>query len=139
VSDYIHTWSTEHAKILDTLAQLIKLGVSSREGQRKLQELKEALESHLTNEDLNLYPALKKAAETDAGLRRELFLFAEEMDQITAEIKSFFRKQEKDPMAKNIPAEFHKISGAIRSRISREEDILMKELEKLADPQHSAL
>ncbi|MFH1800949.1 MAG: hemerythrin domain-containing protein [Candidatus Omnitrophota bacterium] len=139
MSDYIYTWRMEHARILDILTQTIKLGISNRTGQMKLQELKKALESHLTNEDLNLYPVLRKAAETDVNLRRELFLFAADMDQITMEIKAFFRKEERDPMSRDLAAEFHKISGAIRSRIAREESLLIKELEKLAAPQHSTL
>jgi hypothetical protein len=137
MSDYSQTWRMEHAKILDALTEVTALGVSSRAGQMKLQELKRALESHLVNEDLHLYPMLKKAAQTDVNLRRELFLFAADMDQITAETKAFFRKEEKDPMSRDLSAEFRKISCAIRSRISREENILIKELDKLADPQHS--
>ena len=137
MSDYIQLWHKEHAKILEALTELIKLDIFSRAGQMKLQELRRAVESHLTNEDLHLYPLLKKAAENDIGLRRELFLFATDMDQITGEIKAFFRREERDPMSKDIPAEFYKISCAIRSRISREENILMKTLEKLADPQHA--
>jgi hypothetical protein len=137
MSDYIQIWHKEHAKILEALTQVFELDVSSRAGQMKLQELKRVLESHLTNEDLHLYPMLKKTAETDIGLRRELFLFAADMDQITGEIKAFFRKEEKDPMAQDITAEFYKVAGAIRSRISREENILMKTLERLADPQNA--
>jgi Hemerythrin HHE cation binding domain len=139
MSDYIHTWRMEHAKILDILTQVSKLGVSGRAGQTKLQELKRALELHLANEDLNLYPVLRKVAETDINLRRELFLFAGDMDQITAETKAFFRKAEKDPMNRDLSAAFHKVSLSIRSRIAREEDVLVKELVKLADPQHSVL
>jgi len=131
MSDYIKTWRKEHAKILGAIIQVIGLDVFSRAGQMKLQELKRALESHLLSEDLNFYPALKKAAETNADLRRELFLFASDMDKITAEVRAFFRKEENDPMSKSIPAEFRRISVMIQSRISREENILMKELEKL--------
>lgn len=139
MSGYIRTWRKEHAKILENLSQALEPGIFSRAGQMKLQELKRGLESHLINEDLHLYPALKKAAETDTHLRRELFLFAADMDKITAEVKAFFRKEENDPMAKDIPAEFHRISAMVRSRISREENILMKELEKLADPQNNPI
>ena len=136
MSDYIQIWHKEHAKILEALTQVTELGIFSRAGQMKLQELKRAVESHLINEDLHLYPMLRKAAENDVSLRRELFLFAADMDQITGEIKAFFRKEERDPMSKDISAEFYKVLGAIRSRISREENILMKTLEKIADPQN---
>ena len=57
--------------------------------------------------------------------------YVADMDKISVEIKAFFRKEERDPLDENIFAEFRRISGMIRSRITREENILMKELEKL--------
>ena len=74
--DYIHTCRKEHAKLLEALTQVTAVGIFSRAGQMKLQELKREVESHLINEDLHLYPVLRKAGEADANLRRELFLFA---------------------------------------------------------------
>lgn len=129
--DYIKTWRKEHAKILGALLEVFQFDVSSRAGQMKLQELKRVLEAHLKSEDTDFYPVLKKAAETDADLRRELFLFAADMDKIAAETKIFFRKVEADPMDQDIPAEFHRISAMLKSRISREENLLMKAFEKL--------
>ena len=129
--DYIKTWRREHAQILDALLSVLQLDIFSRAGQMKLQEVKRVLEVHLKSEDLCFYPVLKKAAETDVELRRELFLLAADMQKITAEVEAFFQKEEKDPLAKDIPAEFGRISGLIKSRISREENILMKEFEKL--------
>jgi hypothetical protein len=130
---YVKTWHKEHAQILEALLQVRILDVFRRAGQMKLQELRRILETHLKNEDRDFYPILKRAAETDAGLRRELFLFASDMERISAEIGAFFCKQKSDPMGKDIPAEFGKISAMIKSRISREENLLIKEFEKLAD------
>jgi hypothetical protein len=127
MSDYIKTWRKEHARILENLFQVIQADIFSRDGQMKLQELKRELEAHLISEDLHFYPALKKAAETDVHLRRQLFLFAADMDKITAEVKAFFRKEEADSMARDLPAEFRRISALIKSRIFREENLLMKE------------
>ena len=131
--DYIKTWHKEHAKILEALVQVRQLGVFTRDGQMKLQELKRVLEAHLKSEDQKFYPVLKKAAETDAALRRELFLFAADMDKITAEVTAFFQKEERDPMGKDALAELGRIAGMIQSRILREENILMKKFEKLAN------
>ena len=133
MSDYIKTWHKEHAQILEILFQVLQLHIFSQAGQMKLQELKRVLEAHLKSEDQNFYPVLRKAAETDPHLRRELFLFAADMDKIAAEATAFFRKAESDPLGKDIPAEFGRISIMIKSRISREENILMKEFEKLAN------
>jgi hypothetical protein len=130
--DYLKMWRKEHAQILEALLNVIHLDIFSRAGQMKLQELKRVLEAHLKSEDRCFYPALKKAAETDADLRRELFLLAADMEKITAAVEAFFRKEELDPLGKDIPAEFGRISGLIKSRISREENILMREFEKLA-------
>ncbi|MFA5167635.1 MAG: hemerythrin domain-containing protein [Candidatus Omnitrophota bacterium] len=131
MSDYIKTWHKEHGQILELLLQVLQLDIFSRAGQMKLQELKRTLEAHLESEDRHFYPILKKAAETDTDLRRKLFLFATDMGKITAEVLAFFRKEENDPMGKDIPAEFRRISDMIKSRVSREESILMKEFEKL--------
>lgn len=131
MNDYIKIWHKEHAQILEALLQVLQLHIFSQAGQMKLQELKRVLEAHLKSEDQNFYPVLKKAAETDAVLRRELFLFAADMDKITAMATAFFQKEENDPLGKDIPVEFGRISGLIKSRISREENILMKEFEKL--------
>ena len=129
--DYIKTWHKEHVQILEALLQVLQLDIFSRAGQMKLQELKRSLEVHLKSEGQDFYPVLKKAAETDTDLRRKLFLFAADMDKIAAETMAFFRKEENDPMGKDIPAEFRRISAMIKSRISREENLLMKEFEKL--------
>jgi len=137
VSDYIKTWRKEHAKILEDLFEVVQLDIFSRAGQMKLQELKRALDHHLLSEDENFYPALRKAAETDAGLRRELFLFASDMEKITSEVQTFFQKEEADPLGTEIPAEFRRISGMIRSRIAREENILMKAFEQWAGPRNA--
>lgn len=131
--DYLKTWRKEHEKIQADLFEVVQLDIFSRAGKMKLQELKRVLELHLLDEDQNFYPALKKAAETDAGLRRELFLFAADMEKITAAVQAFFRKEESDPLGADIAPEFSKISAMIKSRITREENILMKEFTKLAE------
>ena len=133
--DYLKTWRKEHARILEDLLEVTQLGLLSRAGQIKLQELKRTLETHLLSEDEYFYPSLKKAAETDAGLRRELFLFAADMEKITREVTAFFQKEEEDPVHQDLPARFRRLSGMIQSRISREEHILMKAFEKLAGAQ----
>jgi hypothetical protein len=129
--DYIKIWRKEHALILEFLLEIPRLDIFSREGHMKLHELKRALDRHIESENQNFYPVLRKAAETDAALRRELFLFAADMDKIAAAAMAFFLRQEKDPTGVDIPAEFGKVSAMIKSRISREENILMKEFEKI--------
>ncbi len=129
--DYIKTWHKEHSHILEVLTQIPHLDIFSRAGQMKVEELKRILEAHIKSEDQDFYPVLRKAAETDADLRRELFLFAADMDKIAEETREFFREYKKDPLGQDIPAEFGRISGLLKSRISREENILMKEFEKL--------
>lgn len=128
---YINAWRKEHGQIVAALSQVPKLDIFSEEGQAKLQELKKVLEAHLKSEEMDFYPILKKAAETDAALRRELFLFAADMDEITSEVMAFFRKQRTDPADKDLPAEFGRIAGRLKSRISREESLLMQEFEKV--------
>ena len=132
MSDYLKIWRKEHTKIQDDLSQVNQLGILSRAGQMKLQELKKELESHLINEDLNFYPALEKTAEADTDLKQELSLFAADRDKIVSEAKAFFRKAESDPMAQDIPSEFRRLSAILQGRLSREENLLMKTYEKVA-------
>lgn len=135
MDDYIKVWRKEHARILDIISEVFQLEIFNPAGQMKLQELNRFLEAHVQSEEQNFYPVLRKAAETDPDLRRQLFLFAADMDKIAAEAKAFFQKEESNPLGENIPAEFKKISGMLKSRISREENILMKEYEKVAGKQ----
>src|SRR5664279_1737725 len=111
--DYLKAWHKEHLKIQDDLFEVVQLDIFSRAGQMKLQELKRALETHLLDEDQNLYPALQKAAQSDADLRRQLFLFVADMEKITEQVQAFFRKEGNDPLASDIPAAFSKISAVI--------------------------
>lgn len=133
MTDYIKAWHKEHRQILEFLLQVVQHDIFSRAGQMKLQELKRLLEGHLKSEEQNFYPVLRKAAETNSELRRELFLFAADMDKIAAEAMAFFQKEESDPLGKDIPAEFGKVSAKIKSRVSREENILLPEFEKLTN------
>jgi len=131
MSEFINAWRKEHGQIVGALSQVLQLGVFSDAGQKKLRELERILEGHLHSEDRDFYPVLKKAAETDIGLKRQLTFFAADMDKITWEASAFFRKQNHDPANADLPAEFDKISAMLKSRISREESLLMTEFEKV--------
>ena len=131
MSEFINAWRKEHGQIVGALSQALSLDILSDAGQKKLRELERILEGHLHSEDRDFYPVLKKAAETNAGLKQQLTFFAADMDKITWEVSAFFRKQKHDPANADLPAEFGKISAMLKSRISREESLLMTEFEKV--------
>ena len=131
MNEFVKIWKAEHKSILRVMDEAYHHDIYSALGQTKLFELKRLLSVHLHTENENLYPCLRKAAETDAALRRLLFLFAADMDKISDAVLEYFKELEKDPHGKDLLAGFGKISSMLKSRISREENLLLKEYEKL--------
>lgn len=129
-SEYKKTWHSEHEAILQALKDVSRLGILTEAGRVRLLEAKELLLAHLKSEDENLYPALRKAAETDTALKRKLDLFALDMDAIAGMTMLFFKRFDADPNAADLPEKFDDIAAMLQSRVSREENILIKEYEK---------
>jgi len=131
MDDFITIWKAEHEAIEKALAEAPKLDLTSARGKEKLLATKEILLKHLKSEDNHLYPILKQHAEENMDLKKILDTFANDMSSITKIVLSFFKKYEKDSSSKDIAADFGKMVAALKSRISREENILMKEYLKV--------
>ena len=132
MSDYIQTWRAEHLAVLEALSEIPKNGLESTAGQAKLRELETNLLAHLKSEDENLYPVLKKAAQSNPNLQRTLDLFAKDMEKIAAQALAFFDELKKNPKSPSGKLSFGIVTALLKNRISSEENVLIKEYEKLA-------
>ncbi len=128
----IEKFKQDHKMLIDTLTSVKQLGIAKKEGQENLMAAKTAFISHLGQEDRELYPALEKAAENDAGLKRKIETFANDMDEISKGVMDFFKKYAAgcdDNMA--FSKDFGKLFATIQTRVRKEETILYPEYDKL--------
>jgi len=83
MSKLINDLKEEHSKILDVLNEVRTIGINKPEAQELLLSAKQALLAHLEKEDEELYPALRKEAENNFELKKDLINFARDMELIT--------------------------------------------------------
>ena len=124
MSALIAELKADHARITETLDQVRKMGIASKEGQRLLISAKGFLVAHLSKEDKRLYPELRKLAETDDSVRRMLDTYAKNMDQITASALGFFEKYANGGDGVEFAIEIGRLFAALTQRIKKEEAFL---------------
>ncbi len=117
------------------LNQINSLGIYSEEGKLKLRESERILLMHLKKEDLEFYPILKIAAETNAELKRTLDVFAKDMDSISKSALDFFNKYKTGGSGIEFARDFGRLFSVLQMRIGREERILYPEYLKLENGQ----
>lgn len=121
----------EHVVIVDVLNKTKEMGVGSKEGQDKLRSVRTALLAHLKTEDDQLYPALKKEAETNDTLKGTLGLFAREMETISKEALGFVDKYASGGSGLEFARDFGRLYANLGQRIRKEESTLYPEYDKL--------
>lgn len=121
----------DHAEIFNHLEKAKALGVSTREGQQSLSAARSTLLNHLRKEDLRLYPALKKAAEADPGLKKTLSLFAQDMEGVSKAVLEFLNKYSSGGSGLEFARDFGKFYITLKIRIGKEESVLYKEFSRL--------
>jgi iron-sulfur cluster repair protein YtfE (RIC family) len=130
MKEYIKKWKAEHAAIRSTLVVVAKGDIRSEAGRVKMREVKDMILKHLHSEDDILYPMLKKAARQNVNMTRMMEILHKEMDELAPKIIAFFMEYEADPAAKGVVSEFDKVAGLLRSRIEREESVLLNEFKQ---------
>ena len=131
MSDLVDRLKKEHNILVEALDSMMKLGVTTKDGQEKLYEVKETLLAHLSLEDKELYPVLRKAAESDDSVKSTLDIFAKDMEEISKTALSFFAKYAQGGDSLEFAKELGRLLAALRNRIGREEDVLYKQYDKL--------
>lgn len=131
MSQLIATLTNQHKDLLEGFSEIKKLGVCSKEGQRKLLSLKDALVTHLNKEDRELYPILKRAAESDSDLKRMLDSYLIEMNQITKDVVQFFKKYSHGGEGLEFAKDYGRLVGILTRRTRKEELTIYKKFEAL--------
>ncbi|HEX8949233.1 MAG TPA: hemerythrin domain-containing protein, partial [Dissulfurispiraceae bacterium] len=121
----------EHAAILENLDKAYKLGIT-RDGQSILMSAKTGLLAHLKKEDSELYPVLRKAAESDGALKQTLDTFAKDMETTSKDVLAFFGKYTQGQGAgMDFAKDFGRLFVTLKTRIQKEERILYTRYEQL--------
>lgn len=122
----------QHKEIANNLNKVRELGIGSKEGQQLLLSVKGSLLAHLQKEDKELYPVLRKQAETDNSLRKTMEIFAKDMESISKAALDFFAKYAAGGSGIEFSRDFGRLYVVLGARIAKEEDILYKAYDKLA-------
>lgn len=131
MSKLVEELKKDHNAIADILEQVSKMGISTKEGQQRLLDAKQGLLAHLKKEDEQLYPVLNKAAGSDATLKKTLDMFAGDTAEISKAAMAFFNKYAGGGSGIEFAKEIGKLFTTLKSRISKEENILYKEYDRL--------
>ena len=130
MSRLIEQLISEHVAIVGVLGQVKELGIGSAEGRAKLLAAKASFMAHLRREDTELYPVLRKAAESNPRLKQTLDTFASDMDKISKETLQFFEKYA-GGAGPDFAKDFGMLFATLGARTRREENILYQEYDKL--------
>ena len=122
----------EHSLIIGILDEVRRIGIGSEEAKDKLLSAKRGFLEHLKKEDDKLYPALKKAAETDEKLKRELTVLKEDLQEISKFVLGFFEKYSKGAVSGlDFARDFGQLFAKLGSRIKKEENILYNAYDRM--------
>ena len=131
MSALIEEFKREHAKIIAMLNEVKELGILSKEGQTKLMSAKAHLLAHLKKEDELLYPVLRKEAERNKSLKKEVDMFTIYPEYVSRVVSEFFDKYSGGEIDENFSINFESLLAALSARIRNEEDALYKEYEEI--------
>lgn len=126
----IDEFKKDHVELVSTLNKVKELGITTKEGQARLLVAKEGLLAHLKKEDAQLYPFLKKEAESDSGLKNLLDTFAKDMDNISKSALDFFAKYANGGSTVEFAKDFGTLTASLSKRIRQEENLLYPEYTK---------
>lgn len=123
----------DHVVLVETLNKIKSLGITSEEGQKLLIAAKGALLAHLAKEDKELYPTLRKAAESDASLQSTLDFYAKDMDEISKAALEFFDKYSDGGTGLEFAKDLGGLFGSLGTRVRKEESTLYVKYNELMD------
>lgn len=132
MSNLVAELKGEHETIVKILTDVKELGITSKEGQGLLISAKSGLLAHLAKEDSQLYPRLKKEAETNASLKITLDTYANEMNNISKAALDFFDKYASGGDGLEFAKDFGHLFAVLASRIRKEEAIIYAKYDELA-------
>jgi hemerythrin superfamily protein len=119
--------------MLDIMAEISALGISSNSGRKKLVQAKDVLMSHIINEDARYYPALRKAAGNNTDLKKMLDYFVKDMEFVSKEAVRLFDKYSEGGDEKVFASDFKMLYVTLKDRIRTEEETLFQKFKPVAD------
>ncbi len=131
MSALIEELKRDHAKIMTMLNEVKELGILSKEGQAKLMSAKAHLLAHLKKEDERLYPVLRKEAEHNKNLKKEVAMFAMDPEYVSRVVSEFFDKYSGGEIDENFSINFESLFTSLNARIRNEEEALYEEYEEI--------
>ncbi len=131
MSALIEEFKREHAKIIAMLNEVKELGILSRQGQARLMSAKKSLLAHLKKEDELLYPVLRKEAERNKSLKKEVAMFTMDPEYVSRVVSEFFDKYSGGETDEGFSINFESLYAALSARIRNEEDALYEEYEAI--------
>jgi iron-sulfur cluster repair protein YtfE (RIC family) len=131
MSALIEELKREHAKIIAMLNEIKEIGILSKEGQARLMSAKECLLEHLKKEDEQLYPVLRKEAERNKNLKKEVAMFTMDPEYVSRVVSEFFDKYSGGEIDEDFSINFESLFAALNARIRNEENALYKEYEEI--------
>ena len=144
MSVLIEEFKKEHSKIIEAFKEVKELSVLTIEGHTKLMSLLPDLLDHLWNEDVRLYPVLKKASEHNKKLKEILSFFVNSLGAIHEEMQEFFTKYSNGDIDSSFQRDYERLFEDLSKRIEYEKlfDALIKRIEyeeKLLFPEYKML
>lgn len=131
MSGLIKRLQNDHALLVEALDEVKRLGIGVQDGRDRLFSLKSTLLGHLNVEDAQLYPPLRAEAEKNQALKRTLDVFARDMETVSKDVFLFFDKYSNGGSGMQFAKDFGHLYALLSHRISKEENILYPEYEKL--------
>ncbi len=131
MSKLVDELKKEHIIIVETLNKVKSLSIASEKGRNTILAAKSGLLAHLKKEDEKLYPLLNKAAENDPSLRKNLDMFAKDMDEISKAALAFFDKYTTGESSLDFVKDFGRLFATLSIRIKKEESIIYSKFNEL--------
>jgi hemerythrin-like domain-containing protein len=131
LANLLEVLKAEHIVIFNVLKEAINLCVSTSKGHEKLMHSKDTMLEHLDKEDEEFYPALRKAAENDDRLRQLLVQFDDDMKEVSEVAHDFFNRYSTGCTDIDFLQDFGMFFMMLKERMSKEENVLFPEYEKI--------
>ena len=131
MSALVEQLKREHVALVEVLNQVKSLGIGTKEGKEKMLAARAGFVAHLKKEDVELYPVLWRAAESDSRLKHTLEMFASDMNKISKDILAFFSKYTYGGSDMEFARDFGSLFATLGARTRREESIIYAEYDKL--------
>ncbi len=134
VSILIDELKSEHRTIAETINEVNRLGIGTREGQEMLMAAKSSFLTHIKKEDERIYPLLYRAAENDPELKTTLDIYATDMNKISKAVLAFFEKYSYGDSGLEFSQDYGTLYTTLSLRIAKEEAVIYKKFDEL-DPE----